>query len=241
MEGPTNKFAAHWVQEPFSARGRPARSSEDLPVGARCGQDGRAPGRVMESGLLILTRRRRPRPLAFTLIELLVVMSVIGILAGLLLPAMSRAKEAGRSTACLSNLRQVGLALQLYVQDNQNRLPFMRDRAPGTNALSTNALPALPSPDLVLSNQLGSGKVWRCPSDREQLFEQTASSYGWNSLLNGQEAEHLRIFTIDFDPHQIPVMFDKENFHRARGEKKGVNYLYADGHIKSLLTLEGTK
>jgi prepilin-type processing-associated H-X9-DG protein len=168
-------------------------------------------------------------------------MSVIGLLAGLLLPAVSRAKEAGRSTACLNNLRQVGLALQMYVQDYQNRMPFMRDRAPGTNAPSTNSLASLPSPDLVLANLLGSGKVLRCPSDREQLFEQTGSSYGWNSLLNGQDAEHLRIFTVDFDPHQIPVMFDKENFHRARGEKKGVNYLYADGHIKNLLTIEGTK
>jgi hypothetical protein len=47
--------------------------------------------------------------------------------------------------------------------------------------------------------------------------------------------------TIPFDPHQLPVMFDKEAFHRARGEKKGVNHLYADGHIKNLLVLEGTR
>jgi prepilin-type processing-associated H-X9-DG protein len=46
---------------------------------------------------------------------------------------------------------------------------------------------------------------------------------------------------MDFDPHQIPVFFDKEAFHQARGEKKGVNYLYADGHIRNLLAIEGTK
>jgi prepilin-type processing-associated H-X9-DG protein len=81
----------------------------------------------------------------------------------------------------------------------------------------------------------------RCPSDRKQFYEQTGSSYSWNSLLNGQDAEHLKVMNIDFDPHQIPVFFDKEAFHSARGEKKGVNYLYADGHIKNLLAIEGTK
>jgi len=45
---------------------------------------------------------------------------------------------------------------------------------------------------------------------------------------------------LKFDPHQIPLMFDKEKFHRARGESKAQNFLYADGHIKNLLAVEGT-
>ena len=98
----------------------------------------------------------------------------------------------------------------------------------------------LPSPDMVLSNHLGNIKVLQCPSDKEHLFERTGCSYSWNSLLNGQDAEHLQALGMSFDPHQIPLMFDKEAFHAARGAKKGVNYLYGDDHIKNLLVLEGS-
>jgi len=183
---------------------------------------------------------KSPRPLhsnsipaAFTLIELLLVIALIATLAGLLLPALGRAKEAGRATACLSNLRQAGVALQLYTQDHNNRLPFMRDQ-------SLTVTNELPGPDQVLSNYLGNVRVLRCPSDLQRLFETTGSSYSWNSLLNGQNADQLSVLGLNFNPHQIPLMFDKEKFHAARGEKKAQNFLYADGHIKNLLTIEGS-
>jgi prepilin-type N-terminal cleavage/methylation domain-containing protein len=171
---------------------------------------------------------------AFTLIELIVVIAIIGILAALLLPVLTRAKEAARGTSCLNNLHQIGIGLQLYVQDNNNHLPIMRDKSlTTTNDLS--------SPDQVLSSQLSGNKnVWRCPSDRNQIFEQTDSSYSWNSLLNGEDADHLKVFTLS-NPHQIPVFFDKEQFHAARGPTRAVNYLYADYHIKNLIELEGPK
>lgn len=174
----------------------------------------------------------------FTLIELLVVISIIGVLAGLILPTLGRAKEAGRSTACLSNLRQIGIAIQLYVDDHHNRLPVIRDRLVETNGAPAAAA-ALDSIDVVLSNYLGNVQVLRCPSDLPRLFETTGSSYSWNNLLNGQAANDLSVLGLQFDPHQIPVVFDKEAFHEARGPRRGVNYLYADGHIKNLLAMEG--
>jgi type II secretory pathway pseudopilin PulG len=162
------------------------------------------------------------------------VIAIVGVLAALLLPVFSRGKEAARATACLNNLHQIGLALQVYVQDNNNRLPSMRDRS----TISTNDLPG---PDQVLASHLGgSSNVWRCPSDLKLVFEQTGSSYSWNSLLNGQNEDHLKVFFID-NPQRIPVFFDKEDFHVARGPARAVNYLYADYHLKNLMELEGSR
>jgi prepilin-type N-terminal cleavage/methylation domain-containing protein/prepilin-type processing-associated H-X9-DG protein len=200
----------------------------------------------------VLERRERvgdeelPMTIGFTLIELLVVISIIGLLAALLLPVLSRAKESGKATACLSNLHQIGLALQMYVGDNRNRLPWMSDIYPGvTNEYA--------GPEQVLATSLGNLNALHCPSDKwppdkqvafpqkgPTFFEQTGASYSWNNFLNGQDADQLSVYGIKFDPHAIPLMFDKEKYHLARGESKAKNFLYADGHIKNLLVIEGT-
>jgi prepilin-type N-terminal cleavage/methylation domain-containing protein len=169
---------------------------------------------------------------AFTLIELLVVIGIIAILAALLVPVFNRGKESARAASCINNLHQIGIGLQLYVADNANKLPTLFD---WSSASDTNT----PLINQVLFQHIGSSNVFRCPSDRRGVFEETGSSYSWNFLLNGQDADHLRLLGMDFNPHQIPLVFDKEDFHRARGQAKAKNYLYADQHLKSLLEMQG--
>jgi prepilin-type N-terminal cleavage/methylation domain-containing protein len=172
----------------------------------------------------------------FTLIELLLVIAILAILAGILLPVLSRTKEAARSAACLSNLHQIGIALQIYVSDNQNRLPVAFDRS--TNSAAPSNGPAI---NQVLAVQTANvSNIFLCPADRKQLFELTGSSYSWNSLLNGQDADRLQVFGMAFNPHQIPLVYDKEKFHFVHGDTRAVNYLYADQHIKNLLEMQGT-
>jgi prepilin-type N-terminal cleavage/methylation domain-containing protein/prepilin-type processing-associated H-X9-DG protein len=71
--------------------------------------------------------RLRSAPPGFTLLEMLVVMGVIAVLAGLLLPALAKAKEAGRNALCKSNLRQISLGILMYADDNHQYLPWPGD------------------------------------------------------------------------------------------------------------------
>jgi prepilin-type N-terminal cleavage/methylation domain-containing protein len=72
----------------------------------------------------------------FTLIELLVVIGVIGILAALLLPALASSKQAAQKAACISNLRQVGLSIQMYADDHGGIIPYGPKAPPFTSPAS---------------------------------------------------------------------------------------------------------
>lgn len=112
----------------------------------------------------------------FTLMELLVVIAIIAVLAALLLPALSRAKESARTTQCLNQMRQLGLAVCLYADDNDDAFPRSQHSAFANGQLpwERSIAPQLGLSTTAWTNLLSG--VYHCPSDKRA----TPWSYGFN-------------------------------------------------------------
>lgn len=155
------------------------------------------------------------RKAGFTLVELLVVIAIIAALAGIGFPLFRSLRGKSQEAACLNNLRSLGVALQTYLQEHQDRLP---DMAQG-RASKTEEIPVL---ETVLLPYLESSEAFHCPADQKQ-FAKTGSSYFWNSTQNGRLVSQLAIFGIDDRPDKVPLIYDKEAWHPSK-----VNFLYGD-------------
>ena len=116
----------------------------------------------------------------FTLIELLVVIAIIAILAAILFPVFAQARESARQTACLSNTKQIGLGLMMYVQDYDEKMPALFANIAPINGGGLDRIPY----DQQILPYIKNDGVYSCPSDSVQ--RQSEKGYMWNGDYIGK-------------------------------------------------------
>ena len=156
---------------------------------------------------------RRAR--GFTLPEVLVALAIVATLLGIGIPVTRSVLARSREAACLNQLRGLGVGLEAYLQDHQQKLPELE----AGRETKTLDVPVL---ETVLLPYVGSPGDFRCPQDRE-WFVKSGSSYLWNSTQSGRHVTSLSFFGNTDRPDKIPLITDKEAWHPT-----GTNFLYAD-------------
>jgi prepilin-type N-terminal cleavage/methylation domain-containing protein len=128
------------------------------------------------------TIERNQRKAAFTLIELLVVIAIIAILAGLLLPALASAKAQGKDAACINNLKQLGLGIRLWADDEGDKYPWNVSISDGGAEGTANWADYL----RACSNQVVNTKILVCPADLQKT-----NAGNWGIMVGNLNVSYL--------------------------------------------------
>jgi prepilin-type N-terminal cleavage/methylation domain-containing protein/prepilin-type processing-associated H-X9-DG protein len=188
---------------------------------------------------------------AFTLLELLVVIAIIAVLGSLLLPALARARNQGRSAVCLGNLKQWGLATVLYAADHEDYLPPDGAPNPGPSHTNTGWYVQLPQQlDLPRYHEQAwrtnaavdpGWTVWLCPANRRRSNGRNLFHYCLNENINGTGNEEVAVRLSGlqqpsalvwlFDSKNLPAV-GKWNFLHTNLHGGGAHILYLDGHAR---------
>ena len=167
---------------------------------------------------------------AFTLVELLVAMAILAILASIATPAIGSMIERGRSAKCLGNLRQIGVAVQQYVSDNDYRFPPIETVPPSLGNEGRSALETLGPYGVNLG-------TLTCPSDAAgpDTVARYGSSYHFSPVLQDELASSVKIYGrrgIFQIPNvgRLTICTDYQAVHASSG-RLGMNVLKADGRV----------
>ena len=187
----------------------------------------------MEACLVPHAHLRQRKAQSFTLIELLVVIAIIAILAALLLPALTRAREKGRQALCISNLKQSGTGLMMYAQDNADVLPTGGAR--GTFAAVTGCWPSRWQMDIApyvgiqapaFDGFDGVDTVTACPSSEFEdgpVSFRPLAGFGWNYRFFGQCNGRIKTGIITL-PSETLIVGDGSDRFRSDSNPGQWNY-----------------
>lgn len=180
-------------------------------------------------------RRARVALSAFTLVELLVVIGIIGLLIGILLPVMGRAREQARRTACLSNLRQLAQAMLLYAGTHRDRLPNTNPPQTTSDYDSTNAVLVALNRDFVRSPA-----VFHCPADEDDVPQSIDTA---DYVLPNSARVSYEFYSPFWEPEYgpkltkiklAPLAWDLNGAGQPQPSQnhgdKGGNVVFGDGH-----------
>ena len=159
----------------------------------------------------------------FTLLELLVTIGIIGILAAMIMPALNSSRERAKQIACIGNLKQIGLALNMYLSDNRFIMPYCTI-SPSTPPAGEENYPSIVDVLLIYTNN--NREVFCCPGDaNKEYFKKEGTSYEWQSQLgiNGMKADEK---TLQAKGFKLPILVCYGYFHGKEEDSKSRNYLY---------------